>query len=39
MMLQVMDMEAGGGSYNSGSNQSNTVGNTGHGKVIINKIS
>jgi len=25
----------GGGSYNSGTNQENSVGNTGHGKVII----
>lgn len=33
-------MVADGGSYNSGTNQSNTAGfNTGDGKVIINKIS
>ena len=28
----------GGGSYNSGANQENSVGNTGHGKVIITLI-
>lgn len=28
-----------GGSYNSGTNQSNSEGNIGDGKVIINKIS
>ena len=30
---------SGGGSYNSGANQKNSVGNTGHGKVIINFVS